>query len=124
MSPVTDCHLGAYLRSDCGTRIHGDNVLWTDFGIAHEIAGADPTCSPTAHADTYSAPEVAAAKQSWQAVARTLRTLATDIFSLGCIFAELLTVICGKTLADFENRRRQGTGNKCYRDTNGKAASG
>lgn len=98
-------------------------MLWTDFGIAHEMAGAGPTCGPTAHADTYSAPEVAAAKGPWQAVARTLRTLATDIFSLGCVFAEILTVICGKTLADFENIRCQGTGNKSYHDTNGKAAS-
>jgi len=105
--------------------VSGDNVLWTDFGIAHEMADANNvTSGPTAHTDTYSAPEVAVVDRPERATAvRTVRTLATDIFSLGCVFAEMLTVICGESLADFENRRCQGTDDKSYRGTNGEAAS-
>jgi len=71
--------------------IHGSEVVLTDFGIAHSLAEPklpeeDYCCTPQ-----YCAPEVALRGQ--------VRTEA-DLFSLGCVFAELVTIMAGRSVDD------------------------
>lgn len=63
-------------------------VYLADFGIArsYESATDAETCSPTAYIRIYAAPEV---------VAQDTRGLKADIFSLGCVFAEMLCALAG-----------------------------
>ncbi|OBT96478.2 hypothetical protein VE01_05656 [Pseudogymnoascus verrucosus] len=72
--------------------VHGNNILYTDFDLAHVFQSpGDVTRGPTGHTAPYSAPEVADGGD---------RTLTTDVFSLGCVYVEMLTVIAGKKVWD------------------------
>ncbi|KAH7123691.1 kinase-like domain-containing protein [Dendryphion nanum] len=73
--------------------VHGKNVLLTDFGISNDWSSlAAPTTSgPGARDPRYCAPEVA----EWDK-----RNESADIFSLGCVFLEMITVLCGSKISD------------------------
>lgn len=72
--------------------VDGDSILYTDFDLAHAFQNHDDvTRGPTAHTISYSAPEVTDGSE---------RTPATDIFSPGCVYVEMLTVIAGKAVFD------------------------
>lgn len=70
----------------------------TDFGISRIIR--DPEQSQidgaTGRTEMYCSPEVADGKP---------RGRASDIFNLGCVFAEILTCIAEQTVQEFRNRR-------------------
>ncbi|KAI9890845.1 MAG: hypothetical protein M1814_003629 [Vezdaea aestivalis] len=128
MSPVADCDLSKFLKADpfpaerlqllhqsygCLTSallhlhdnkirhkdikpgnilIHGDNVLLTDFGTSYDWSMKDESMTasmPNAICVPYCAPEV----MMWEP-----RNLSSDIYSLGCVFLEISTVISGETL--------------------------
>lgn len=74
--------------------IHGDNVLFTDFGLSHDFTGSQSmTIGETSRTIQYSAPEVNNAEG---------KNRSADIFSLGCVFAEMITVLCQRTVDDFK----------------------
>ncbi|PVH98199.1 kinase-like protein, partial [Periconia macrospinosa] len=67
--------------------IHQGRIIYTDFGIAFDATQHDSTTTtgrPNAFTRRYCAPEVA----SW-----AKRNRKSDIFSLGCVFIEVLTVL-------------------------------
>jgi len=77
--------------------VDGDNILYTDFDLAHAFQSLDDvTTGPTGQTVSYSAPEVASSGE---------RTPATDVFSLGCVYVEMLTVIAGRCVLDIFNKR-------------------
>jgi hypothetical protein len=86
---------GSTTRSCTGHRI---SVLLTDFGISRTIIDESntETDGPTGRTEMYCSPEVAGGEP---------RGRSSDIFSLGCVFAEMFTVIAEKTLEDFEEQR-------------------
>lgn len=75
-------------------------IYLADFGVAkdfteHEMIGTVNTevcCTPV-----YRAPEVGS---------RTPRGLPADVFSLGCVFSEMLTIMSGQSLLAYQNHRR------------------
>lgn len=69
------------------------NVILTDFGISkhYENKNEARTTGDTQHTVMYAPPEVFSRKR---------RGLDQDIFSLGCVFLEMATVILGRTLDD------------------------
>ncbi|OBT51834.1 hypothetical protein VE04_07890 [Pseudogymnoascus sp. 24MN13] len=72
--------------------VHGNNILYTDFDLAHVFQSpGDVTRGPTGHTAPYSALGVADGRD---------RTLTTDVFSLGCVYVEMLTVIASKKVWD------------------------
>ena len=74
---------------------HGENILYTDFGIAHEFEGnVSATVGGTGYTRRYSAPEV---------VGRDARSRSADVFSLGCVFLEMLGKIFQWRLEDFND---------------------
>ncbi|KAF4541586.1 Ankyrin domain protein [Lasiodiplodia theobromae] len=77
--------------------IHGRNVLYTDFGSAYTFTkGVNGSItSRTAPGKVnwmYAAPEVH--------MLNGTRDVKTDLFSLGCVFAEIITVLSEKQVAD------------------------
>ncbi|CAD6589949.1 MAG: hypothetical protein ASARMPRED_004331 [Alectoria sarmentosa] len=75
--------------------VHGEKILYTDFGIAHDFEGSvSATAGNTGMTRRYSAPEVVAADE---------RSRAADIFSLGCVFLEMLGAILEWGLDGFED---------------------
>lgn len=89
--------------------VHGNNILYTDFDLAHAFQSpGDVTRGPTGHTAPYSAPEVADGGD---------RTPTTDVFSLGCVYVEMLTVIAGRKVRDiFQKSPEEATYN--YRGPN------
>lgn len=81
--------------------VHGGNILFTDFGLSFDFtdAGGSTTVSMVnGMTPRYCAPEVAAFEP---------RNTAADIWSLGVVFLEMVTVLKGKTvefLYDFLKR--------------------
>lgn len=77
-------------------------IYLADFGIARSYDSAPDaeTCSPTAYTRTYAAPEV---------VAQDIRRLKADIFSLGCVFAEMLCALAGSREELWEIRENNTT---------------
>jgi serine/threonine protein kinase len=77
----------------------GDEVLLTDFGSAHEFS-AGLTSSTEGYAvgvtKMYCAPEV---------IAFDRRGRSADIYSLGCVFAEMFTVAGRRRIEDFHEFR-------------------
>jgi serine/threonine protein kinase len=73
-------------------------VYLADFGLSRNFAsqGHSQTDGPTSRTPRYCAPEV----YKYQ-----IRGRSADIFSLGCVFAEILTVTCGKHPQDFADHR-------------------
>src|SRR5215469_17808340 len=128
MSPVADCNLFEYydlasnsadklslLRSFFGCLTHAlqylhdvkirhrdikpqnilvkaDRVFLTDFGIAFdwEHLSRSTTTSDSGKTRPYAAPEVARYEK---------RNTSSDIWSLGCVFLEMVTILKGKTVA-------------------------
>jgi len=74
------------------------HLFMTDFGISRIIRDPEQsqTDGATGRAEMYCSPEVADGEP---------RGRASDIFSLGCVFAEILTSIAGQTVQGFRNRR-------------------
>jgi serine/threonine protein kinase len=70
--------------------IKDDEPYFTDFGVSVDWAqyGHSTTFGPTAMTPRYGAPEVAASEP---------RNSSSDIWSLGCVFLELYTVLRGAT---------------------------
>ncbi|PVI03264.1 kinase-like protein [Periconia macrospinosa] len=70
------------------------NVYITDFGISRHIVDLEhsQTDGPTGWTEMYCSPEVA----KYEARGR-----ASDMFSLGCVFAEMATVIANRKLEEF-----------------------
>lgn len=67
--------------------IHQGRVIYTDFGIAFDgshLENTTTTGTPSAFTRRYCAPEVA----NW-----SKRNRKSDVFSLGCVYIELLTVL-------------------------------
>ncbi|KAH0534171.1 hypothetical protein FGG08_007240 [Glutinoglossum americanum] len=82
-------------------------IMYSDFGTARVLAEDELDTQTEGHPGfrtvMYCAPEVA----DWQARGRK-----ADVFSLGCVFVEMLTVGLGFSLQDFAN----------FRETNGSRA--
>ncbi|KAF2464471.1 kinase-like protein [Lindgomyces ingoldianus] len=66
--------------------IHNDRVIYTDFGISYDASQQNTTTTgkPEALTMRYCAPEVA----NWEK-----RNRKSDVFSLGCVFIEILAVL-------------------------------
>jgi serine/threonine protein kinase len=79
----------------------GDEIFLTDFGSAHQFS-TGLTSSTEGYAagvtKMYSAPEV---------IDEDRRGRSADIFSLGCVFAEMTTVIHGRKIEDFHDFRSE-----------------
>jgi hypothetical protein len=79
----------------------GDEIFLTDFGSAHQFS-TGLTSSTEGYAagvtKMYSAPEV---------IDEDRRGRSADIFSLGCVFAEMTTVIHGRKVEDFHDFRSE-----------------
>ncbi|KAJ8132961.1 hypothetical protein O1611_g660 [Lasiodiplodia mahajangana] len=72
--------------------VNENNVFFSDFGISrHFHDGVSITSGPSRQTRRYSAPEVASFNE---------RGRAADIFSLGCVFLEMLSVIHGHRVND------------------------
>jgi ankyrin repeat protein len=73
--------------------LKGPNVLLTDFGISHDWSESERLRSTTRQERTrspkYCSPEVAKDKK---------RGSSSDIWSLGCVFLEMMTVLKGNTV--------------------------
>ena len=87
--------------------IMNEQVLIADFGISKDLIDAETTASLSANGDIgtrmYCAPEVL--KEN------SRRGRASDIFSLGCIFLEISTVLILRSRAlKFWSDRREGSG--------------
>jgi hypothetical protein len=80
---------------NCGTW----RIYVTDFGLSRSFAPQDhsQTEGPTSRTPRYCAPEVYNDEP---------RGRSADMFSLGCVFLEILTVICGIDLHNFTDARR------------------
>jgi Protein kinase domain len=74
-------------------------VYIADFGISYSYADTldTETDRPTPFTQRYCAPEVASQKR---------RGKSADTYSLGCVFAEIFTVLAQKTLEDFTEARK------------------
>ena len=75
------------------------SVFLADFGSGHSfyLEENSTTEGPSyGHTRMYSAPEV---------IAEEKRNRAADIFSLGCVFSEILTIMMGKRVEDFHQYR-------------------
>ncbi|CAO2647188.1 Nn.00g081100.m01.CDS01 [Neocucurbitaria sp. VM-36] len=69
--------------------VHGTNVLITDFGLARDCNDTRSTTEgPTGRTPKYAAPEV---------VDYAPRNFSSDIWSLGCVYLEMLTILEGLT---------------------------
>jgi serine/threonine protein kinase len=86
----------------------GHRVYIADFGTSRSFPSLDysQTDAPVPRTPKYCAPEV------WN---REMYGRAADTFSLGCVFMEMLTALCGRDLDDFtEHRSKLGNGNAAY----------
>lgn len=72
--------------------IHGGNVLFTDFGLSKDYSGdsGSTTSGMTAMTPRYSAPEVTAGDP---------RNTSADIWSLGCVFLEMVVILKRSSIA-------------------------
>lgn len=94
--------------------IRGSSVYLTDFGISldWEHLTRDTTTADVPKTLPYAAPEVIQYKS---------RNWSSDIWSLGCVFLEMVTVLKGKTVADMRQYFMEQTGD--YRMYNNISAS-
>lgn len=136
LSPLADCNLFEYLEDDMtplkeevlmqafGCLLSGlgflsakirhkdikpqniliddSRILFTDFGSAYVFekgVAATSRTSPGLINTMYAAPEVFKREQ---------RDVKTDLFSLGCVFAEIIAVLSGMKIAEF-HKKMQGT---------------
>lgn len=86
--------------------VRGDNILYSDFGLAHLVESLDDvTRGQTPASWPYSAPEVVDGGD---------RTVATDVFSLGCVYTEMLTVMTGEKVGSMKSALGQGRGGEKF----------
>ncbi|KAI9768829.1 MAG: hypothetical protein M1840_004643 [Geoglossum simile] len=73
--------------------IKGSNILYSGFGISKDFEGDTNSAStgPTALTPRYAAPEAANYER---------RSRSSDIFSLGCVFLEMMTVVYGRKMEE------------------------
>ncbi|RMJ16885.1 hypothetical protein CDV36_003504 [Fusarium kuroshium] len=85
-------------------------VFLTDFGISLDWSETLRTTRSGVTAATmlYCAPEVA------YAAVDQPRTSSSDIWSLGCVFLEIMTVLKGKLVQDIRHHFRDESGSQCY----------
>ena len=91
--------------------VKGSNVLLTDFGIASDFIGeltSSTSSGPCAKTLMYCAPEVADADGQ--------RSRSADIFSLGCVFAGMATVMDKRSVADFYQHRTKYSSHAFFRN--------
>lgn len=76
--------------------VKGDRVLLTDFGIAldWEHLSRSTTTADSGKTWLYAAPEVARYEK---------RNTSSDIWSLGCVFLEMITVLKGESVVNMRN---------------------
>jgi len=79
----------------------GDRVLFTDFSSsnAFEVGHTTSTDSPSRSSPMYAAPEVISAKLS-DTLGKHGR--GSDIFALGCVFCDMLTVLEHRSVSSFK----------------------
>jgi serine/threonine protein kinase len=84
--------------------VKGDRVLLTDFGIAldWQNLSRSTTTADSGKTWVYAAPEVARYDK---------RNSAADVWSLGCVFMEMITVLKGETIASMRSFLDEQTGN-------------
>ncbi|KAI9703585.1 MAG: hypothetical protein M1836_007355 [Candelina mexicana] len=87
--------------------VRGSNVLYTDFGIAREFVNRQYHTTTGLQRGTliYAAPEL---------VRYDRRNTSADVFSLGCVYMEMLTCLSKKTLSQFREYRTNEDGNQAY----------
>jgi serine/threonine protein kinase len=92
------------------TQLHKKKMFLCDFGIAHlfESQDASKTDSYFGRTPKYAAPEVAC---------NEVHGRTADIFSLGCVFAEMNTVFSTLPLSDFDEYRLDDSNAKPYNET-------
>ncbi|KAL1651279.1 hypothetical protein SLS58_000618 [Diplodia intermedia] len=87
---------------------HGPNakIYLADFGIARSYNSAldAETCSPTPYTPVFAAPEV---------VTQAIRGFKADVFSMGCVFAEILSALAGSR-DELLQRREEGTSDRSF----------
>lgn len=78
----------------------GDQIFFTDFSSSSSfnVGHTTSTENPARSTPMYGAPEVT--------FDRGRHGCATDIFSLGCVFADMLSVIEGRTVSDLQDHLR------------------
>jgi serine/threonine protein kinase len=76
--------------------VKGNQVFLTDFDIGRDWSelGHSTTEGPATKTLLYCAPEVAAERP---------RKSSSDIWSMGCVFVEIWSILCGETLAALSN---------------------
>jgi serine/threonine protein kinase len=84
--------------------VKGDRVFLTDFGIAldWQNLSRSTTTADSGKTWVYAAPEVAYYEK---------RNTAADVWSLGCVFMEMVTVLKGETVAAMRTFLEQRSGN-------------
>ncbi|KAF2105344.1 kinase-like domain-containing protein [Lophiotrema nucula] len=83
-------------------------IYLADFGLSRSFADQDhsQTDGPIARTPKYCAPEV----YEYESRGRS-----ADIFSLGCVFLEILTVLCASSVQEFADFRSEGSGDESFR---------
>jgi serine/threonine protein kinase len=82
----------------------GSHIYFTDFSSSSqfEIGHATSTESPAATTMMYRAPEVSRRNDfGWTSANLPRHGIATDVFSLGCVFVEMLVVLSVTPIRDF-----------------------
>ncbi|KAI9778463.1 MAG: hypothetical protein M1839_008109 [Geoglossum umbratile] len=77
--------------------VHGENILFCDFGISRSFPHDGSTtsgCGPVTR--VYAPPEVSQEKRPGRSA---------DIWSLGCVFLEMATVLTGMSVREFHDSR-------------------
>jgi serine/threonine protein kinase len=87
--------------------VRNEQIFFTDFGLSCQFDEGDKSGSagsPGPRTIKYSAPEVEAGKE---------RGRKADVFSLGCVYLEVLTLLAGSSLKDFQESLQSDV-NKAY----------
>ncbi|KAG5749021.1 hypothetical protein H9Q70_008326 [Fusarium xylarioides] len=114
MSAIYYLHYHAYIKHNDikpeNILVHHDRVFLTDFGISTDWSRTLRTTEygPTPATMLYCAPEVA------RSALDVSRDSSSDIWSLGCIFLEIVTVIKGKRVQEIRDHTFHRSGTHCY----------
>ena len=81
--------------------VNGDQILYSCFGISRDPSAMENNANPSTRklndpSYIYAAPE---------AISRNKRLRSADIFSLGCVFLEMMTLAKGRSVDSFRNFR-------------------
>jgi serine/threonine protein kinase len=89
--------------------VKGDMVYITDFGSARDWNSYETSRTrdvPTGYTEKYQAPEVEPLEEASED--EKGRSVAADVFSMGCTFAEMATIlITRRSISDFDNYRSE-----------------